>query len=75
MENTNLLTVPEFAKALGFSVKTVRQYVWLRKFSFVRIGKAIRFEQSTVDRIIAEGRVDALPYEANHLKADPLSSK
>jgi len=56
----SLLTVEEFAKALGMSPKTVRMWIWRRRVEFVRVGRAIRFRPETVDEIVNRGSVPAL---------------
>ncbi len=56
----NLLTTEEFAAALGLSPKTVRQWVWMRRVSFIRVGRAIRFRPETVNEIIDRGTIPAL---------------
>jgi excisionase family DNA binding protein len=55
----SLLTTEEFAAALGLSPKTVRQWTWKRRVSFVRVGRAIRFQPETVTEIIDRGSVPA----------------
>jgi len=52
-----LLTVDEFAAALGLSPKTIRQWTWRRAVPFVRVGRAIRFRQETVEEILNRGTV------------------
>jgi hypothetical protein len=37
---TRLLTVDQFAEAIGWKPATVRQKVWRREIDFVRIGKS-----------------------------------
>ena len=55
----NLLTIEEFAKALGLRPKTIRAWVWREEIPFVRVkGHAIRFKPETVDAIINEGTVN-----------------
>jgi excisionase family DNA binding protein len=56
----NLLNTEEFAAALGLSPKTVRQWTWTRRVSFVRVGRAIRFRPETVDEIVNRGSVPAV---------------
>lgn len=55
-----LLTVDEFADAVGLKPSTVRQKVWRREVSFVRIGRAIRFKPETAEKLIEQGTVPAL---------------
>lgn len=56
----NLLTTEEFAAALGLSPKTVRQWTWMRRVPFIRVGRAIRFRPETVNEIIDRGTMPAL---------------
>ncbi len=55
-----LMTVEQFAEAVGLRPATVRQKVWRREIDFVRIGRAIRFKPETVQKIIERGTVPAL---------------
>ncbi len=57
---SKLLSVAEFAESVGLSPKTVRQWVWMRRVSYVRVGRAIRFRQETVKEILDRGTVPAL---------------
>jgi excisionase family DNA binding protein len=57
---SRLLSVTEFADALGLSPKTIRQWVWMRRVSYVRVGRAIRFRPETVTEILNRGTVPAL---------------
>ena len=55
-----LMTVEQFADAVGLRPATVRQKVWRREIEFVRIGRAIRFRPETVEKLIEAGTVPAL---------------
>lgn len=57
---SKLLTVEEFADAVGLSPKTIRQWVWMRRVPYVRVGRAIRFRRETVEEILNRGTVPAL---------------
>ena len=58
---SKLLTVAEFAEAVGMSPKTIRQWVWMRRVPYVRVGaRAIRFQPATVEEILKRGTVPAL---------------
>ena len=52
-----LLSVEEFAAAVGWKPSTVRQKVWRREVEFVRMGRSIRFKLQTVDELIQRGTV------------------
>jgi excisionase family DNA binding protein len=53
---TRLLTTNEFAAALGFKPQTIRAWVFFGKIPFVKLGRSVRFEPSTVEQCIARGR-------------------
>jgi excisionase family DNA binding protein len=55
-----LMTVEQFAEAIGQKPKTVRQRVWRREVEFVRIGRSIRFKPETAEALIAAGTVPVL---------------
>jgi excisionase family DNA binding protein len=55
-----LLTVEEYADALGLKPKTVRQKVWRREIEFVRVGRSIRFRPETIEKLIQDGTVPPL---------------
>ena len=52
-----LMTVEQFADAVGLKPATVRQKVWRREIEFIRIGRAIRFRPELVDKLIEDGLV------------------
>jgi excisionase family DNA binding protein len=54
-----LMTVREFAEAVGLKPASVRQKIWRRELEFVRIGRAIRFKPETVEKLIDAGTVPA----------------
>ena len=54
-----LMTVEQFAEAVGLRPATVRQKVWRREIEFVRIGRAIRFKPETAEKLIDAGTVPA----------------
>ena len=55
-----LMTVEQFAEAVGLRPATVRQKVWRREIDFVRIGRAIRFKPETAEKLIEAGTVPAV---------------
>lgn len=62
LEAKRLLTVSEVAELTGWSKHTIRGKIANRKIEFIRLdGRSIRIELSTVQRLIDQGRVPALP--------------
>jgi excisionase family DNA binding protein len=55
-----LMTVEQFAEAVGLRPATVRQKVWRREIEFVRIGRAVRFKPETAEKLIEAGTVPTL---------------
>ena len=54
-----LMTVEQFAEAVGWKPATVRQKIWRREIEFVRIGRSIRFRPETAEKMIEAGIVPA----------------
>ena len=52
-----LLTLPEVAERLGLKTATLRFWAWQRKIEIVRVGRAVRVREETVQRLIEEGTV------------------
>ena len=61
----DLMTVEQFAAAMGWKPSTVYQKVWRREVEFVRIGRSVRFKPETVERLIEAGTVPALERHAD----------
>ena len=55
--SAKLLTTAEFAAAIGMKEATIRQWVWLRKIEYVKLGKSVRFKPETVEKMIVRGTV------------------
>ena len=55
-----LLTIAEAADRLGLKPKTLRFWIWARKIEHVKIGRAVRLSESTIQEIIQRGTVPAL---------------
>lgn len=51
-----LLAVPEAARRLAITEKTIRKWIMLRKITFVKLGVEVRIPQSEIDRVIEEGK-------------------
>jgi excisionase family DNA binding protein len=56
-----MLSVPEFAKALGIRESTVRAWILRRAVSYHKIGRRVLFTEDEVSRILSAGAVPAAP--------------
>ena len=54
-----LVDIREAARFLAVSVSTLYGWVWQRKISFVKVGRAVRFEMSDLRKFIEENRFQA----------------
>jgi excisionase family DNA binding protein len=54
-----LLTVPQAASEMGLSARTVWAWVYQRKIGVVRLGRAVRVPQKSIDELIEFGTVPA----------------
>jgi len=59
-----LLTVPEFADALGITQAGVRRWIMERRIATIRLGRLVRIPSAELDRLIAEGLRPAKPPRA-----------
>lgn len=57
---TKLRSLPEAAEVLGVSVKCLRGWVWRRTIPYVKVGRAVRIADRTIEEIIERGTVPAL---------------
>ena len=55
----DLLTVNQFADELGVTVATVRAWVLRRQIAFLKVGRSIRIERSTLQKLVEDSRVPA----------------
>ena len=58
--NPKLMTVDEFAAAVGWKPSTVYQKIWRRELEYVKIGRSVRIKHETVQRLIETGTVPSL---------------
>jgi excisionase family DNA binding protein len=58
--STKLRSLPEAAERLGLSVKCLRGWVWRRAIPYVKVGRAVRISDETINEIIDRGTVPAL---------------
>jgi excisionase family DNA binding protein len=54
-----LLTISEAAQRLGLKTSTLRFWIWTRKIDVVRIGRAVRIKDTTLDALIVDGTTPA----------------
>jgi len=52
-----LVDITEAARILAVSVSTLYGRVWQRRIAFVKMGRAVRFEQSVLKEFIQQNRV------------------
>lgn len=55
-----LLTVPEASERLGLKPSTMRFWIWTRRIDHVKIGRAVRLREDTIQDVIAQGMVPAM---------------
>jgi excisionase family DNA binding protein len=60
-KQTPLLSVPQFADALGVKPSCIRRWVLERKIATVRLGRLVRIPASELDRLLNEGFCPARP--------------
>ncbi len=56
-----LVDIVEAARILSVSVSTLYGWIWQRKIAFVKMGRAVRFEQAVLKEFIQQNRVEARP--------------
>jgi excisionase family DNA binding protein len=54
-----LVNVHAAARFLGVSVPTLYGWVWQRRISFVKVGRAVRFDMADLRKFIEENRIHA----------------
>jgi len=55
----SLVNIHEAAHFLAVSVSTLYGWVWQRRISFVKVGRAVRFDLSDLQRFVEENRIRA----------------
>ncbi len=58
--NEKLLTPKEVSQKLGLELSTVYRWAWARRIASVKVGAALRFRLSDIERLIREGFRPAL---------------
>jgi excisionase family DNA binding protein len=59
--NEQLMTVAEFAKALGVTNACIRRWIWERRVASVKLGRCVRLPATEVARIVEAGLRPAKP--------------
>jgi len=54
-----LMTVQEAADYLAISVSTLYGWAWQRKVPFVKVGRALRFDATDLEKFVRCNRVEA----------------
>ena len=54
-----LLTIEQGAERLGLKPATVRFWVWMKKIPYVKLGRAVRLREDTIQDLIQQGTVPA----------------
>jgi excisionase family DNA binding protein len=52
-----LLRIPDAARVLGIKQKTLRDWVWRRKITFIKVGKGVAFRPSDLRDFIEKNVV------------------
>jgi len=52
-----LVNVSEAAQFLAVSPSTLYGWVWQRRISFIKVGRAVRFDMADLERFVAENRI------------------
>jgi excisionase family DNA binding protein len=63
-EGRRLLSVIQFAEALGVTPACVRRWLLERKIAHVKLGRLVRIDSRETDRLIREGLRPAKPPRA-----------
>jgi excisionase family DNA binding protein len=58
---SRLYTVPEAAEALNVTQAAIRRWIFERRVTVVKIGSAVRIEESELARLIEAGRQPRWP--------------
>jgi excisionase family DNA binding protein len=60
LQRSKLNTLPQTAEQLGVSVKCLRSWIYRRTIPYVKVGRAVRISDETIEKIINRGTVPAL---------------
>lgn len=54
-----LLTIAEASERLGLKPSTMRFWIWTRKIEHVKVGRAVRVREDTIQAVIERGTIPA----------------
>lgn len=60
-DNTELLNVAEAARFLAVSPSTLYGWVWQRRITFVKLGRAVRFDKADLQEYVDRNKVHPRP--------------
>jgi excisionase family DNA binding protein len=60
-DNVELLNVAEAARFLAVSPSTLYGWVWQRRISFVKLGRAVRFDKADLQEHVNRNKVHPRP--------------
>lgn len=66
---TKLLTVPEFAEALGVTPACIRRWLLERKVSSIKLGRLVRLNETELHRLTSEGFRPAKPDDSRKARS------
>jgi excisionase family DNA binding protein len=52
-----LVNASEAAQFLAVSPSTLYPWVWQRRISYIKVGRAVRFDMADLERFVAENRI------------------
>jgi excisionase family DNA binding protein len=55
-----LLTIPGASERLGLKPSTMRFWIWTRRIDHVKVGRAVRLREDTIQEVIEQGMVPAM---------------
>jgi excisionase family DNA binding protein len=59
-QRSRLNTLPQAAEQLGITVKCLRGWIYRRTIPYVKVGRAVRISDETIQTVIDRGTVPAL---------------
>lgn len=65
LQRPKLNTLPQAAEQLGVTVKCLRSWIYRRAIPYVKVGRAVRISEETIQRIIEQGTRPALEGQGN----------